>query len=153
MVSTDVRPRSIALDKIRVSDEELNKARRHPYFSNMVAGLKTNGLIQPIIVNKDYIIVDGLLRFVAALALGWEEIPARVVGQTAKIVDLAPGSVVQITAKHSTAFHREYLGAHWMVHGDVHNVTVESFSANGYQARVKLGVTIGTITIRHLLLE
>lgn len=88
------------LKKIRVSNKELNRAKRQPQFANTVANLKTN--ITPVVIDTDHNIIAGHLRFTAALTLGWEQIPVEFVEQVSEIKRLTPGQRLWLIATKAT---------------------------------------------------
>lgn len=68
------------IDAIRPNDKN---PRRHigndPDFLGLVASIKSQGMIQPLLINKDGIILAGHRRYAAAIEVGLERVPVRIV--------------------------------------------------------------------------
>lgn len=65
----------IDIDKIEVGDRIRNDTGN---LQELADNIKENGLISPITVNKDHVLLAGERRLKACMLLGWEQIPANV---------------------------------------------------------------------------
>lgn len=68
----------ILLEKIKPDPNQPRKIIDQKSVENLAKSLKTEGLIHPIEVDKDYMIIVGEMRYRAATLLGWTEIEANV---------------------------------------------------------------------------
>ncbi|GAG37602.1 unnamed protein product [marine sediment metagenome] len=70
--------------KIRISDIQVKTRIRIDLgdIDRLCDNMRKNGLINPIVVNKDKTLVSGQRRLQAAKLLGWDEIEATVVDAT-----------------------------------------------------------------------
>ena len=65
----------IDIDKIEVGDRIRNDTGN---LQELADNIKENGLISPITVNKDHVLLAGERRLKACMLLGWKQIPANV---------------------------------------------------------------------------
>lgn len=78
---TDLPLARIELDKIVFSE----KNRKATNLEELADSLREHGLLQPVLLQqsgKQYLCVAGERRIRAAIAIGWEEIPARIIADT-----------------------------------------------------------------------
>src|SRR3990172_10160593 len=68
----------IPLEKIIPDPNQPRKIIDERSVKNLARSLKTEGLIHPIEVDKDYMIIEGEMRNRAATLLGWTEIEANI---------------------------------------------------------------------------
>lgn len=68
----------IELSKIKLDPHQPRKIVDHQSVENLAKSMKVEGLIHPIEVDKDYMIIVGEMRYRAAKSLGWKEIAANV---------------------------------------------------------------------------
>lgn len=77
----DFEIREIEIDKIKVRD------RQRKYIGDITPlkkSMKELGLINPIIVSDDNVLIAGYRRLLSAKELGWKKIPARIVSSEKK---------------------------------------------------------------------
>ncbi|MCX8095900.1 MAG: ParB N-terminal domain-containing protein [Spirochaetes bacterium] len=77
----DFEIREIEIDKIKVRD------RQRKYIGDITPlkkSMKELGLINPIIVSDDNVLIAGYRRLLSAKELGWNKIPARIVSSEKK---------------------------------------------------------------------
>ncbi|HHU35854.1 MAG TPA: ParB N-terminal domain-containing protein [Treponema sp.] len=75
----------ISLDDIRVK----HRVREEPEdIDQLMDSIKRYGLLNPITVNSDYVLIAGRRRLEAARRLGWHMISARVIENTDTITEL-----------------------------------------------------------------
>lgn len=66
----------IAIDTIRAKNRyRKNLGNLHP----LMDSIKTIGLLHPIVVNRDHLLIAGERRLEACRGLGWKEVPATIV--------------------------------------------------------------------------
>ncbi|HOE99946.1 MAG TPA: ParB N-terminal domain-containing protein [Spirochaetota bacterium] len=68
--------------KVKISDIKVPKKRLRADIGDLSALMKSMsnyGLLQPIVINNDYILIAGYRRYLAAKRLNWLEIDAKIV--------------------------------------------------------------------------
>ena len=69
--------------KIKISDIKPNPINDEIYtqtdLSTLKQSLELNGQLEPIVLNKDNLIVSGHRRYFSILQLGWEDVEVRYV--------------------------------------------------------------------------
>lgn len=65
-----------------------NRRRKSGPVSAIAESMKRVGLINPITLTKDLVLISGLHRFEAAQSLGWEHIDARIIDADARLVEI-----------------------------------------------------------------
>jgi len=77
----------IAISKITVRADR--REIRQDQLARMTTSLATVGLLNPILVDRDYMLISGLYRLRAAKLLGWTSIECRVCNLTGLRAELA----------------------------------------------------------------
>ncbi|HNZ27335.1 MAG TPA: ParB N-terminal domain-containing protein [Spirochaetota bacterium] len=68
--------------KVKISDIKVPKKRLRADIgdlSSLMKSMSNYGLLQPIVINNDYILIAGYRRYLAAKRLNWFEIDAKIV--------------------------------------------------------------------------
>ncbi|MBP7554200.1 MAG: ParB N-terminal domain-containing protein [Spirochaetes bacterium] len=77
--------------KVKISDIRIPKKRLRVDIGDLSALMKSmskHGLLQPVIINNDYILIAGYRRYLAAKRLHWFEIDAKIVDAKTKLIRL-----------------------------------------------------------------
>lgn len=97
----------ISLDDIRVK----HRVREEPEdIDQLMDSIKRYGLLNPITVNSDYVLIAGRRRLEAARRLGWHMISARVIENTDTITELE--MEIEENTQRSDFSETELLGAY-----------------------------------------
>jgi ParB family chromosome partitioning protein len=90
-VKTEDRPErvlvNLKMDKIRSNRYQPRTRMDEDKLTELAASIKERGIIQPVVVRQtgeEFELVAGQRRFAAAKSLGWETIPAVIVGRLSK---------------------------------------------------------------------
>lgn len=78
---------NLSIEKIKSNPYQPRTKMNEEKLSNLTASIKEKGIIQPVVVREvgdQFELVAGERRFVAAQKLGWEKIPAIIVGGLSK---------------------------------------------------------------------
>ena len=72
---------------IRISEIQIKKRIRKDFgnLNELAESMNTHGLMNPIVISKDYLLIAGHRRLESAKKLGWEKIEATIVDATTKI--------------------------------------------------------------------
>lgn len=77
--------------KVKISDIKIPKKRLRidiGDLSTLMKSMSKHGLLQPVIINNDYILIAGYRRYLAAKRLHWFEIDAKIVDAKNKLTRL-----------------------------------------------------------------
>jgi len=77
----------IRLDEIKI-DERKRIRKEIGDISQLTRSISKHGLLQPIIIDRDYKLLAGFRRFVAVQRLGWSTIDAAIVDASDKLTRL-----------------------------------------------------------------
>ena len=74
----EVRVENIPIDELSPHPNNLRIYGENPYVGDLVTSIKEHGLLRPIIIDQDKLIIDGVRRWTASKTLGLETVPCEV---------------------------------------------------------------------------
>jgi len=99
-----------------------NRRRKSGPVSVIAESMKRLGLINPITLTEDLVLVSGLHRFEAAQSLGWERIDARIIDADARLVEIDENLCRnELTALERAEHRSERKRLHEAVYPEVRN--------------------------------